>query len=233
MTVRDRDVGISRGSCAILHRRRRFGAVLLFTLSALVTAALILCGYTLIAHLTSPAHRVPPLSDVLTMSDEEAAAALSGYTETHIRKAWGEAWSESDYSRGYTDGTPTYCLLYKEADGLDHVELYFSRETGRLIGAEVWQVFKAYPVHSASDLSWGIVTPLAGEEEAALGEQVEINYRSSRPAVIDYLDSLIPVIIYYKGEPKTADENHPLPYIDTVREMHFYDNILEPNELDE
>ena len=36
MTVRDQDVGISRGSCAILHRRRRFGAVLLFTLSALV-----------------------------------------------------------------------------------------------------------------------------------------------------------------------------------------------------
>lgn len=208
-------------------RRQRARKVVFAVCILLGLLLAFLVSFTLTLYLKSPARRVPPLEVVLAMDDREAAEALKGFSAVYIIEAWGEPLS--DYEMEFDRyGTCRY-LLYKSPHSLDHVELFIPVDRYGVAYAEVWQVFRAYPVHIGRDGEWATVTPCPGEAETAYGDLISINLATSRPAVLDSLDPRIPVIIYYKGTP-TLGDGHDLPRISTVEEMHFYDNRLEPPE---
>lgn len=212
------------------QRRKRARKVTITACALLGLLLVLVAGFTLTCYLTSPARRVPPLEEVLAMDDGEAAEALSRFTEAHITEAWGEPISA--YEHDYEIFGPCRYLLFKSPESLDHVELFIPLSGSTVAYAEVWQVFRAYPVHIGRGGEWATVTPCPWEAETAYGDLIAINLATSRPAVLDSLDPHMPVIIYYKGTPALV-EGQPIPRISTVEEMHFYDNSLEPLEPDE
>ena len=208
-------------------QRERIRRVILGMILVLALLLTLLVSFTLGYYFSSPARRVPSLEAVLAMSDGEAAEALSDFTEAHLTEAWGEPLSAYDMEFDVY-GRCRY-LLYKSPHSLDHLELFIPLQETRIAYAEVWQVFRAYPVHISREGEWATVTPCPLEAETAYGDLIVINLATSRPAVLDSLDPHIPVIIYYKGTPSLTDGQR-IPRITTVEEMHFYDKRLEPLE---
>ena len=191
----------------------------------IICSVILTIGMALWVYLSNLARNIPSVDMVLSMKDEEASSSLNGVSGKTICEVWGEPWYTIEIV--YSEAEERYSLIYKEEDGIDYVKLVLAKETDRIVAVEVWQVFKAYPVYCNNDYSWGTVQPCENEDESGLGDLIRINLRTSRPAVLDYLDPTIPVIIYYKGIPHT-DEQSSIPYIDMVMDIQFYDNILEP-----
>lgn len=182
-------------------------------------------GIALSFYIFTQAQTIPSIDTVLKMDDETAGRALKGYEKSRICEVWGDPCYIIDAA--YSNNPGKYCCVYKEADGLDHAKIWFDNESDRITSVEVIYVFKAYPVYSNSDGSRGTVRPSKDEDEAKLGDLIRINFRTSRQAVLDCLDPFVPVIVYYKGMP-SEDAPGELPYIDTVIDMQYYDNMLEP-----
>ena len=201
---------------------------------------LLICGLVMIAllllvlalFLTSRYPFLPSAAKVHAMGNEDALAYLSAYKAEEILEDWGEPDGTSRYSR-YEDGADMVRYLWKLPDSLDHLQLYVEEQTGRVTGVSCTQVFRGYIVHDSTDLVWGTVTPLAYEQEAAYGDLIRINLASSRPAVVECLEPIIPILIYYEGEVIPPAAEGELPSINSVKDMQYYDYTLEPPEFDE
>lgn len=211
--------------------RRRITVIGRILGGVLILTVLFFIGFTIGYYMDFSTQAIPDLSAVLTMTDEDATMILSSFTEQELIESWGAPIDAYDWSsKAYG---PHRRLIFKASDSLDHIDVSISNSTGRVIHAECWQAFRAYWIYSFDDLSGGTVHPCPWEAEATCGDILEINYRTSRPVVLEYLDGINPVIIYYKGTVNSPDDNHRFPYINTVEDMQFYDNTLEPLDVDE
>ena len=214
-----RDLGIVPS----LRARYELTKKLLICSCTLLVLAL---GVVLLYLLTNPVYRIPDLEELHAMGNDEGLAAVTGADISTLTAAWGEPTTHSSYDRA-EDGVAMKRYLWKLPDSSDHVNIYVEEDTGIITEVGCVYVFHAYIIYDSDDLSWGTVTPLPHEDEAAYGELLRINFASSRPAVIQNLDSAIPLLIYYTGSPHPAADGQ-LPHIDTVVDMQYYDYVLEP-----
>lgn len=193
-------------------------------LAALLLAALLFAmGCWIGGKLTSVSNKVPAWEEALLMDEEELLDIIRDVPLSILWDKWGKPIADMDY-----EFEKYHKIVWKDADTLDHITLYLDKETKAILSVSVIYVFEAYPVYSVSENLWGTVTPCPGEDELDYGNLIRINFRG-RPAVYQSLDPDLPVRIYYKGKPHRG-ENGGLPYIDSVVDINYFDNTLEPLE---
>jgi hypothetical protein len=162
------------------------------------------------------------------MDDAALMEAIRTFTRADLIEAWGDPvteWNEEGWDDHY--------MIWKSDHSLDHIYVYLDKETRSIIRVSVVYVFEALPIFVGNDYSWATVTPCDGEDELAYGDLLKINLRGRRAVFFSmYDDPNIPVRVYYKGTPHSAADGE-LPYIDTVIDVNYFDNLLEPIQIEE
>lgn len=203
------------------HCKKRIQEILRIVI---VSLALLLSVCTavflyVVDHATTP----PTWEEAIRMDDATLLEAIGTFSRADLVKAWGDPVTEMD-----SDIRDGYYMVWKSENSLDHISVYLYDDTKTVKEVSVVYVFEAWPIFVGNDYSWATVTPCSGEDELAYGDLIKINLEGLH-AVFDsmYADPELPVRVYYKGTPHSSEDGE-LPYIDTVIDVNYFDNVLEP-----
>ena len=208
----------------IMRKRFRKKRVRLILQRVILVLVGLLCMCTaVLLYVVNRAPTLPTWEEAIRMDDATLMEAIRTASRTDLLEAWGDPvteWNEEGWDDHY--------MIWKSDHSLDHIYVYLDKETRSVISVSVVYVFEALPVFVGNDYSWATVTPCAGEDELDYGDLMVVNL-VGRPAVLVSMDEdpQNPVRIYYKGSPHPAADGKPA-YIDTVVDVNYFDNLLEP-----
>lgn len=208
-----------------LYRARRRQRVLRVVL--LVLAVALAVGIAVFLHNARRTPELPTFDEALCMDDATLMEAIRSFSREDLIEAWGEPIS--DVNPAWKND---FCMIWKSDDSLDHVYVYLDRDTRSITGVSVVYVFEALTIFVGEDRSWATVTPCEGEDELAYGDLLKVNLIGRYAVLVNmHEDPNWPVRIYYKGSPHPSAGDEPA-YIDTVINVSYYDNTLEPIIVD-